>query len=149
MLSPPDAEIPMLRRFAREIGSLKPIFDFAAEFAGIAKLARGDRMVAELVLEELFTNMLKYNRGGGKEIAIEMARSGDRLTLKIRDFDVEEFDVTRAREVDVTRPLDERKPGGLGLHLIRRLVDDVAYDYADRCSTITVTKRLEASDARD
>jgi anti-sigma regulatory factor (Ser/Thr protein kinase) len=36
----------------------------------------------------------------------------------------------------------DREPGGLGLHLIRRLVDEVTYDYTNGQSRITVTKRL-------
>jgi anti-sigma regulatory factor (Ser/Thr protein kinase) len=42
---------------------------------------------------------------------------------------VDRFDITQAPEVDVHRGIDERQPGGLGLHLIRRMVDSIKYEY--------------------
>jgi anti-sigma regulatory factor (Ser/Thr protein kinase) len=42
----------------------------------------------------------------------------------------------------VNAPAEQRRPGGLGLHLIRRLVDSVAYDYSGRRSMITFRKTL-------
>jgi anti-sigma regulatory factor (Ser/Thr protein kinase) len=39
--------------------------------------------------------------------------------------------------------LDERKPGGLGIHLIKQLMDRVEYEYVDRRSTTTFFKKIE------
>ena len=67
--------------------------------------------------------------------------------MTLTDYDVEPFDVTRAPDADITLPIEQRKPGGLGLHLIRRLVDSVAYEYfkEDRRSRITFRKTVEAA----
>ena len=43
--------------------------------------------------------------------------------VTLTDYDVEPFDVTQAPDADIDLPIEQRKPGGLGLHLIRRLVD--------------------------
>jgi serine/threonine-protein kinase RsbW len=61
----------------------------------------------------------------------------------VTDFDVEPFDITKAEKVDVDLPLSERKPGGLGIHFVRDMADSVAYDYTDRRSKVTITKKLE------
>jgi len=64
--------------------------------------------------------------------------------VRLTDFDVESFDVTHAPAVDIDKPLSERQPGGLGLHLVRQMADTLHYEYAERRSTITFTKALDA-----
>ena len=51
--------------------------------------------------------------------------------MTLTDYDVDPFDVTKAPDVDVTLPIEQRRPGGLGLHLIRRLMDSVDYEYSE------------------
>ncbi len=132
------------RHFGRSLGSLEALFDFVAAFLSSQDLDPAHAFEIDLVVEELFTNMIKYNRGTGHDIAVALERTGPALTVRLRDFDVEPFDVTRAPAVDVTRPLEERSAGGLGLHLVRQVADSIGYDYRDRVSTITVVKRLES-----
>jgi anti-sigma regulatory factor (Ser/Thr protein kinase) len=63
--------------------------------------------------------------------------------MKITDFDVEKFDITRYDPADFGKTLEERKVGGIGLHLVRNLVDKITYEYEDRTACITLVKRLE------
>ena len=130
------------RRFPRSTAALAEIFAFVAEFLASEGID-GDRAFdLDLVVEELFTNMVKYSREGKDDIEIALAREADGLCLTLRDFNVERFDVTGTPDVDVSRPISERKAGGLGLHLVRRIADRFEYDYRNRTSTITVWKRL-------
>jgi len=62
--------------------------------------------------------------------------------MSLTDFNVEPYDISRAPAVDISLPLAKREPGGLGLQLVRRLVDELTYDYTNRQSRITVTKNL-------
>jgi anti-sigma regulatory factor (Ser/Thr protein kinase) len=55
---------------------------------------------------------------------------------------VDSWDVTRAPEAALDSPVEARRPGGMGLHLVRKVTDDLRYEYRDRSSTITVTKRI-------
>jgi anti-sigma regulatory factor (Ser/Thr protein kinase) len=85
---------------------------------------------------------VKYNGGNPNDIELALEHRGNRLVARLTDFDVEPFDITQAPAVDVSLPAERREPGGLGLHLVRRLADDVDYDYTNRRSRITVTKNL-------
>jgi anti-sigma regulatory factor (Ser/Thr protein kinase) len=97
----------------------------------------------DFALEEIFTNMVKYNPDGKHDVSINLDKLGDRLRITLTDFDVEPFDVSKAEEPRIDVPLEERDVGGLGLHLTRKMMDDVDYEYVDRRSIITLTKMLE------
>jgi anti-sigma regulatory factor (Ser/Thr protein kinase) len=131
------------RRFAREVGSLEAIFDFVTEFAARHQLSEDQRFEVDLVLEELFTNLVKYSSQRVKKIAIGLDRRGPELTLVMRDFDAEEFDITGHPPEGNGGDSAVPRAGGRGLALVRRYADEFRYDYHDRNGTITVTKRLD------
>jgi anti-sigma regulatory factor (Ser/Thr protein kinase) len=130
------------------MAALDDLFEFTSEFAGAHQLGERESFVMNLAVEELFTNIVKCHRGGGSEVSVELDISGDNLVVKIIEYDAERFDVTQAAPVDVNKPLAERRVGGLGLYLVRNLVDEIAYDYKDRTSSVTLVKRLEGPDVR-
>jgi anti-sigma regulatory factor (Ser/Thr protein kinase) len=128
--------------FQRSFDALGSIFELTRRFYDDAGVALDARLAVDFCIEEVFTNFVKYNRGSSNEIELTLERRGNRLVAKLTDFDVEPFDITQAPAVDVSLPADRREPGGLGLHLVRRLADDVDYDYTNGRSRITVTKNL-------
>lgn len=131
------------RRFRRDFASLDAIFTFVREFLDSHGIGERHAHDLELISEELFTNLVKYNREGAADIAIGLSWSRPEVTLTLRDFGVESWDITQAAPVDTGAPLERRRAGGLGLHLVRQIADRIDYQYQDRTSTITVTKRLE------
>ena len=66
--------------------------------------------------------------------------SFDTAIMSVNVNDVDEFDVTAERNVDTSMPLDGRVPGGLGLHLVQQMVDNLEYEHHDRQSTVRFTK---------
>lgn len=130
------------RYFKRDFGSLEAMNLFIEDFLRARSIDMELRDPVDFIVEELFTNMVKYNPGNEHDIALALGHSRDALTVRLTDFDVEPFDVTRAPAVDITKPLHERQIGGLGLHLVRKMADTIHYEFADRRSTITFTKTL-------
>lgn len=136
------------RDFPRGLHSLPAIFDFTAQVFSGHGMAAERRFAVDLVLEELFTNITKYGAGATPvQIEIQVEAAGNGLTVTVTELEADYFDLTQAPPVDVSRPAAEREPGGLGLHLIRRLVDSMDYRYskADRCSRISFRKAWPAS----
>jgi anti-sigma regulatory factor (Ser/Thr protein kinase) len=133
----------MEKKFKRTIQSLDEIFDFIGGFVAAHKIDDAAIFSINLAVEELFTNMVKYNPGNANDISIIVARSSDGLAVTLIDTDVEDFDVTMQDEVDVSLPLSERRAGGLGIHLVKKMVDRLDYEYAGRQSRITLIKHLE------
>lgn len=134
------------REFAREFAALDAIFGFTEEFFAREGIPVEHRFPVNFAIEEIFTNMIKYNTGATRPIAVALERVGDTLKVTLADRDVAPFDVTKAAEPKTDLPIEQRTPGGLGLHLTRRLMDRVDYDYTDRTSTITLLKKLVTDD---
>jgi anti-sigma regulatory factor (Ser/Thr protein kinase) len=117
------------RAFPRRFDSLDAIGAFTGAFFAAAGIDAGLRPSVDLALEELFTNMVKYGGAGGADVDIAMTSIPGGVEVTLTDRGVAAFDVTRAPEVDVTRPIEERTLGGLGLHLVRCMLDSIEYDY--------------------
>ncbi|MCZ6765593.1 MAG: ATP-binding protein [bacterium] len=132
----------MEQTFTRNIDALDQIFAFTGRFVEDERLNENVAYSIDLAVEELFTNMVKYNTGTSKNIAILIDREKDEVVLQLMDFDVEPFDPTSPEDIDTDLPLEARKPGGLGLHLVKSVVDKITYEYKDRTMKVTVSKSL-------
>ena len=132
----------MQASFKREVDSLEKIFGFVRTFFRTEGIDREYLFPVDLVVEEIFTNLVKYNRGTSADIDIRLDKSDDELKIALVDHDVDRFDITEAAEPATDQPVETREVGGLGLHLVRKLMDEVGYDYEDRRSTITLVKRI-------
>jgi anti-sigma regulatory factor (Ser/Thr protein kinase) len=138
----------MEKKFRKDLSSLESIDAFVRLFAAGHSLDAETVFAVNFVIEELFTNMVKYQPSGSNDISIlclcEHSGDGRTLTIRMVDYGVEYFDPTDAPPVDISKPLSERRPGGLGVHLVRQYVDDFRYEYDGGDSIITLTKKLRA-----
>jgi serine/threonine-protein kinase RsbW len=130
------------KRFTRTVDALDGIFAFITEFADQNGVSDALLFKLNLAIEELFVNMVKHNTGSTSDILIALDRTGEKLVVSLTDSDVEPFDITEAEEYDTTRPLGKRPIGRLGIHLVKRMVDKINYEYRDRQSKITLIKHL-------
>jgi anti-sigma regulatory factor (Ser/Thr protein kinase) len=131
----------MRRTFPRQVQALEEIFALAARFCASANVDASTRWLVDLTLEELFTNVLKHNPAGKGDVLIELDRQDDAVRIALTDFDADPFDPTKIETPDIDAPLEQRRPGGLGIHLVKQMADDMHYEYRDRVSKTIVTKR--------
>ena len=117
------------RDFERRIGAIAEMVEFTAAFARAHGLPSDLLNTVDFVIEELFTNMVKYSTMSRARVTVSLAPIDRGIEVEMVDYDVDRFDVTLASDADVARPAQERTPGGLGLHLIRRMVDTIEYRY--------------------
>ncbi len=124
----------------RELGFLEEIFSFINDFVLENHLSETTSYALKLAIEEIYVNMVRYNPGNTNDIMIQLQADQDKVIVSLTDFDVEPFDITKFTPKGVDRPIDQRQPGGLGIHLVRAFMDDVKYEYKDRQCRITLTK---------
>lgn len=98
---------------------------------------------ADLALEEHLTNILThgYEDTAEHEISIRLAIAGGELSIEVSD-DARPFDPLSHPPPDLSLPLEERPIGGLGIHLIRKLMTRVAYARRDNRNVLTMWRSL-------
>ncbi len=133
----------MERFFKRDLSALMSIQEFIDGFSEEHRLPESVRSSLQLAIDELFTNMVKYQPNGADQIGVSLFREEGAVIARLVDREVEPFDLTNAKEPDLDAPWHQRKPGGLGIFLTRTIMDDVKYEYKDRTSTVTLVKNLE------
>ena len=131
------------RTFPKALASLDGIFAHLESFYRSELIDGRTSLSLSLVVEEIFTNLVRYNTVSGNPIVLRIEREGDQVRLELVDRDVDRFDPSTLPEVNVDAPMAERKPGGLGLHLVRAIVDHISFEYEDRVMRIAVVKNLE------
>ena len=129
----------MRRDFKRHLDSLAGLYEFSEAIMAEKKLPDGVRFPVHLAMEELFVNMVHYNPTVTTDIEVTVSVDGV-VRVSLVDNGGAEFDVTVKREVDTDSPLEERKPGGLGVHLVQNLVDTLEYEYQDGRGEVIFTK---------
>jgi serine/threonine-protein kinase RsbW len=131
---------------ARNISELERIVSATHAFCEEQGIANEIWPDVDFAIEELFVNLVKYNKGTVSEIEISMTTVPGGVSVTLIDHDVDRYDPRERAPVDVTLPAAQRQPGGLGVFLTLKLVDSFNYDYHDRTSTITFSKRRKAHD---
>ena len=140
LASNPSAELE--RSFKRDVDELPAIVGFIEELVHGQKLTEEIAYTLNLVAEELFTNMVKYSPKGDRHIVVKLRLTAEQITMSLIDSGVLRFDPRETTPRDLDKAPQERRPGGLGVHLVKELVDEFHYDYVDGSSIITIIKRL-------
>jgi serine/threonine-protein kinase RsbW len=130
------------RRFQNSLADLGQATEEAVRFVE-ANGIKGEAVnAANLAIEEMVTNILKYGYDDTKvhEILLRVEVLPERLRLMIED-DGHEFNPLNAPEPDVNLPTERRDPGGLGIHLVRKLVDKMRYERRDGRNRLIIVIR--------
>jgi serine/threonine-protein kinase RsbW len=110
-----------------------------------ARHALPDRIVSHvnLALDEAITNIVfyAYDDADDHEIGVRISLAQGMLTAELVD-DGRAFDPLQVVAPDLAAPLEERAVGGLGVHLMRHLVDDIQYRRDGGRNHLIFTKRI-------
>ena len=100
-------------------------------------------MSLNLALEEAVTNviMYAYPEGVDGEVYLDASKEGNCLKFTLSDKG-KPFDPTAIPEADVTASVEDRPIGGLGIHLVRNIMDQVAYRRIEGKNVLTMTKNI-------
>ena len=131
----------VLKNEVAEVGRLHTFF---ASVCRELRIDDATMRTVNLALEEAVVNVINYAYPKGTRGHVEvMARGqGNRLMLAIKDRGVP-FDPTQVDDADTSTELEKRAVGGLGIYLVRNLMDDVRYERtADGYNVLTLIKKI-------
>ncbi|MBR1549189.1 MAG: ATP-binding protein [Bacteroidales bacterium] len=125
----------------QEVPLLASFIDEVAEACGIDMALT---MSLNLAMEEAVVNVMNYaypkDTVGNVDIDAEFADG--RLTFVLSDSGTP-FDPTQAGTPDLTLEAEDRPIGGLGIFLVRQIMDHVDYQYSDGKNILTLSKNIQ------
>jgi len=126
-----------------DLGEVARVNAAFAEFADAHAVPASIRRSMNVVLDELLTNTVSYGFAGRErgEVTIDAELGADRLTVTLTD-DGKPFDPFDMDAPDTAPPVEQRRIGGLGIHLVRRMMDEVSYHRRTDRNVVTLAKRL-------
>ncbi len=152
---PPEGEMgPSFRMtIGADPGQVAGVSAAFAEFADAHAVPATIRRSMSVALDELLNNTIAYgfagregSKRGGGEVCIDVELRADRLCATLSD-DGRPFNPLDVAAPDTALSVEERQVGGLGIHLVRRLMDDVAYHRRADRNVVSLTKLLPGSAA--
>jgi len=126
-----------------DIQQIPQLAEFVETIAEEKNLDQATAMSLNLALEEAVTNVIVYAYPDGIDglVDIEAYIREDHLEFIISDSG-KPFDPTAAPQADVTLGVEDRKIGGLGIYLVRNIMDTVSYRYENGKNILTMIKKI-------
>ena len=102
------------------------------------------QMQINVSIDEVFTNIASYayaNGIGQATVHLDVLQEPVRVQLTFMDSGVP-FDPLAKKDPNVNLSIEERQIGGLGIFMVKKLMDDVQYEYRDGENVLTLRKKL-------
>lgn len=114
------------------------------KFGKSLKLSKKCIMEINLALDELFTNIISYGFRDHLEhlVKIQIMRENGTLTLCVEDDGIP-FNPLETKEIELPCDIEGCNIGGLGLHLVKKFMDQVCYDRCEGKNKLTLKKAIE------
>ncbi len=99
-----------------------------------------------VALDEIISNVIRHGwkDSGEHQLQVRISRLEDELRVEVED-DAAPFNPLEVPAPDITKPLEERPVGGLGIHLVRQLMDGLEYRRLDGKNLLIMKKKIGGS----
>jgi sigma-B regulation protein RsbU (phosphoserine phosphatase) len=129
-----------------QLASIDAVNSRFNEFADDAGMPDDIRRRVNMAFDELLNNIISYafEDENEHEIEVRVNFERQRLVIEVLD-DGRPFNPFSQESPDTTLPLEARRVGGLGIHLVQRVMDEVSYERRIDKNLVKLVKRIETS----
>jgi anti-sigma regulatory factor (Ser/Thr protein kinase) len=117
---------------------LNEITDFVESTLLEEGVDESDLYPIHLAVDEVCTNIFSYSKARVVTVMIETTPTDLMVTISDDGFP---FNPLTVPTPDLTAGIDEREPGGLGIHLVRNFLDEISYDYQNGKNILRMVRR--------
>ena len=131
-------------RIKNNLDEIAILANFVEELCSELALPAEVTMNINLALEEAVANVIMYDYPWEEEheILLKVSDTNEQLIFLLTDKGLS-FDPTQVAEVDLTLPIEERPIGGLGIFLIRSIMNEVTYQRLDNENQLIMKKNIK------
>ena len=122
---------------------LDALFQHVERFGNLVGLPKKQIFQINLALDELFTNIVSYGYTDNKThwIKFNLRADSDAVKIRIEDSGIA-FDPVGTSTSGSAPPLEDCKIGGLGLHIVKKIMDQIDYTRKGNKNIITIKKYI-------
>lgn len=131
-------------RIKNDLSELGKVSRAVDEFNQAHRLPLKTANAVSLALDEIITNIISYGYEDQENhfIGIRISLQDEQVLIEVED-DGREFNPLTIPEADTESSIEERPIGGLGVHLVRNLMDELKYTYQNKKNCLLMKKKLK------
>ena len=134
-----NKEISESRVFKADLKELNDLFEYSSRVLGILGFGSRDIIKINTALEEIFVNIASYAYENQGTIEIALSKHLDKVVIIIKDNGVP-FNPLEKADPDINLDGVDREIGGLGIFMVKKIMDDVSYEYVNNQNVLTLVK---------
>lgn len=126
------------------IENISKVTDFVDVFLDEYQCPFKSKMQIDIAIDELFGNIAHYAYGdqtGEVTVCVEWNEAESSVTISFIDQGIP-FNPLETEEPDITLSVEERKIGGLGIHMVKKNMDEIEYQYAEGQNRLKISKKI-------
>lgn len=130
--------------FPATIENIEAVTDFVNEYLEEIGCPMKAQMQIAIVIDEIFSNIAHYayaSATGDARVSVDFDSKSGSVVLSFADEGVR-YDPLTNIDPDITLSADERQIGGMGIFMVKKLTDKVAYEYTEGKNVLTVWKKV-------
>lgn len=134
-----DAIMSESRVFKADVKELDNLFEYSSKLLNQLDFSSRDVIMINTALEEIFVNVAHYAYDNEGIVEITLSRANNKVTFVFKD-NGKPFNPLERKDPNITASSDEREIGGLGIYMVKKIMDEVHYEYTNSQNVLTLIK---------